>query len=88
MGEGRYSKHSLIHLQLTHMLRNPDQNIINEKFFLQLSTGFKRHIAFSKEDESLVWSYKIWQFLQTCSITFKNKYQFRLQLINKCTVFL
>jgi hypothetical protein len=41
-----------------------------------MSTYFKRHVAFRKAVESLVFSDKTWQFLQTCIITFKNKYNF------------
>jgi hypothetical protein len=33
---------------------NPDPNITNEKFSSQLSTYFKRLMAFRKADESLV----------------------------------
>jgi hypothetical protein len=47
-----------------------------EKYCLQLSTDTKRHVAFRKADESLVCSDKTWQFLQSCVITFKNKYNF------------
>jgi hypothetical protein len=48
----------------------------NEKCSSQLNTYFKRHMAFRKVDESLVCSDKTWRFLQTCIITFKNKYNF------------
>jgi hypothetical protein len=37
---------------------NPERNMKNEKFCSQLSTYFKRHMAFRKGDESLVCSDK------------------------------
>jgi hypothetical protein len=43
----------------------------------QLSTYFKRRISFRKADESLVCWDETWQLLETCTITFKNKYNFR-----------
>jgi hypothetical protein len=43
---------------LTHMSDNPDRNIKNENFCLQLNIYFKRHMAFRKTDESLVCSEK------------------------------
>jgi hypothetical protein len=36
----------------------------------------KGHMTFRKANESLVCSDETWQFLQTCIITFKNKYNF------------
>jgi hypothetical protein len=69
-----YSKPSLIRLQLFRMSDNPDRNM--KKCCSQLSTCFKRYMTFRKADKSLVWSDKIWQFLQTCITTFKYKYNF------------
>jgi hypothetical protein len=43
-----------------------------------LSPYCKRHMAFSKADESLFCSCKTWQFLQTCIITFKKQVQLRV----------
>jgi hypothetical protein len=65
---------------------NPDlkmnekkHNLIRiEKWGEKLFTAeyiLSRHMAFRKEDESLVCSDKKLQFLQSCIITFKNKYK-------------
>jgi hypothetical protein len=48
----------IIRLQLIRMSDNQDRNVKNKNFCSQLSTYFKRHIAFRKEDESLVCSDK------------------------------
>jgi hypothetical protein len=40
------------------MSDNPEQNMKNEKCWSQLSTYFKRHMAFRKADELLVCSDK------------------------------
>jgi hypothetical protein len=72
----KYSKPSLIWLQLIWMSNSPDRNMKNEKCCSQSSTHFKRHMSFRKADESLVCSDKTQQFLQTYITTFKNKYNF------------
>jgi hypothetical protein len=66
------------------MLDNPERNMKNEKCCSQLSIFFKRHVAFRKSDESLVCSDKTWQFLQTCNISFKNKYNFWVSYLSVC----
>jgi hypothetical protein len=67
------SEPSLIRLQLTRVSDNPERNLKNDKFSPQVSTYFKRRMAFRKADESLVCSDKTSQFLKTCIITFKSK---------------
>jgi hypothetical protein len=54
----KYSKLSLIRLQLTWMSDSPDRNMKNEKLCSQLSTYFKRHMAFrSKRAFRLCWGH-------------------------------
>jgi hypothetical protein len=55
---------------------NPYRNVKKGKMLSQLSTYVKRHVAFRKADESLVWSDKTCLYHQTCIVTFKNKYNF------------
>jgi hypothetical protein len=56
---------------------NPSQSRSKyEECCSQLSTYFKGHVIFRKADESLACSDKTWRFLQTCIITFQNKYSF------------
>jgi hypothetical protein len=56
----KYSKPSLIRLQLIRMSDNPDRNMKSEKCCSQLSTYYESHKAFKKADESLVCSDKTW----------------------------
>jgi hypothetical protein len=71
-----HGKCLLIRLQLILMLNNPDRNMENKRCWSQLSRYFKRHMAFRKADELFTCSDKSWLFLQTCIVTFKNKYNF------------
>jgi hypothetical protein len=83
-----YSKPLLSRLQLPWMSDNLDQNMKSEKCRSQLSTYFKRHMAFRKASAQLPVQTKLDSSFEPALLHSEQVQLLSLLSANKCIVFL